>query len=114
MDDHCSAINLIVKNGQRGQVYNIGGDGECTNLKIVQNICGILDNLKPSYTGKPYATLIKHVKDRPGHDTRYAINSAKIKSELGWFPAENLTTGLEKTVKWYLNNQQWLFSSLEN
>ena len=113
VNDHCAAIKLIIKKGERGKTYNIGGGGECTNLKIVHNICSILDNLKPSETGKSYASLITHVKDRPGHDTRYAINNTKIQSELGWFPSSDLTTGLKKTVEWYLNNENWLLSNLK-
>jgi dTDP-glucose 4,6-dehydratase len=105
--DHCSAIREVLSRGRIGEVYNIGGDAEMKNIEVVGAICGLLDGLKPSTRG-PYASLITYVKDRPGHDRRYAIDASKIRSELGWAPRETFRSGLERTVKWYLNNQGWV------
>lgn len=106
--DHCLAIRLLIKKGKVGEVYNIGGGNEKTNLEVANDICTILNELSPRVDGKSYETLIKFVKDRPGHDRRYAINSKKIKTELNWRPRENFKTGLKKTIKWYLNNIDWV------
>jgi dTDP-glucose 4,6-dehydratase len=105
--DHCSAIRTVLAKGKPGQVYNVGGWNERTNLDIVQTICSLLDQLRPSADG-PYARLMTHVQDRPGHDRRYAINAQKIERELGWRPAETFETGIRKTVTWYLNNREWV------
>lgn len=106
--DHCSAIRTVLQNGKTGEVYNIGGNSEMPNIKVVQNLCKILDELQPRADGKPYNTQITYVADRPGHDRRYAINPHKIKTELGWQPQEDFNSGLTKTVQWYLDNQQWV------
>ncbi|MDB4540504.1 dTDP-glucose 4,6-dehydratase [bacterium] len=106
VDDHASALWAVVQRGKPGETYNIGGNMERTNLGVVENICSILNAKKPSPDGG-YEKLIEFVKDRPGHDMRYAIDSSKIKSELGWEPSESFESGLEKTVDWYLNNEWW-------
>ncbi len=105
--DHCQGIMDVLSNGRIGETYNIGGSNEKTNLEVVTTVCKILDELKPDPAGS-YERLIEFVKDRPGHDQRYAINAQKIKNELGWQPAENFVSGIRKTIIWYLENQQWL------
>lgn len=105
--DHCSAIHKVLESGRPGEVYNIGGNSEMTNIDVVKSICKILGKLKPAVSGSPYEKLIAFVADRPGHDRRYAIDSSKIEKELGWQPSENFATGMEKTVQWYLANQKW-------
>lgn len=102
--DHCNAIHQVLKNGKCGEKYNIGGSSEKTNLDVVHMICNILDRKNPRGDGKSYAEQISFVKDRPGHDRRYAINSSKIKMDCGWMPKERFEAGLEKTVAWYLDN----------
>jgi dTDP-glucose 4,6-dehydratase len=106
--DHCSAIREVLAKGKLGETYNIGGWNEKANLDVVKTICFILDQLKPRIDGKPYADQITFVKDRPGHDRRYAIDASKIERELGWRPAETFETGIRKTVQWYLDNPQWV------
>ena len=106
--DHCSAIRAILDKGSSGETYNIGGSNEKTNLEVVYSICDILDHLKPNEKGNSYRELITYVKDRPGHDKRYAINSEKISQEIGWTPKENFESGISKTVYWYLENISWL------
>ena len=108
--DHCSALRLILSKGKAGEVYNIGGCNEKTNIEVVRAICTILDELKPSPGMDPYASLITFIKDRPGHDRRYAIDARKIERELGWKPAERFETGIRKTVQWYLDNMGWVES----
>ncbi|MFP6819046.1 GDP-mannose 4,6-dehydratase, partial [Acinetobacter sp.] len=88
--------------------YNIGGHNEKQNIQVVKTICKILDELKPQLNGQSYETLITFVKDRPGHDLRYAIDASKIKKDLGWVPEETFDTGIRKTVEWYLANQEWV------
>lgn len=105
VQDHCSAIMRVLEDGRLGETYNIGGNNEKTNLEVVKHICAMLDEIKPG--AKPYADLITFVKDRPGHDRRYAIDASKIKRELDWEPAETFTTGMRKTVTWYLDNMAW-------
>ena len=105
--DHCSAIRAVLQKGQPGETYNIGGWNEKTNIEIVQAICALLDTWAPNSAGS-YARLITFVKDRPGHDRRYAIDARKIERELGWRPAETFETGIEKTVRWYLENATWV------
>ena len=107
VEDHCKAINLILQEGAIGDTYNIGGNNEISNINIVESICTILDKLKPSNSGKSYKQLISFVKDRPGHDFRYAINTTKIKKDLNWEPKETFDSGLTKTIKWYLENENW-------
>lgn len=104
--DHCNALMAILEKGILGQTYNIGGESEKTNLEIVENICSILDELKPKETS--YKNQIQFITDRPGHDRRYAMNINKIKKELNWKPQENLKSGLNKTIRWYLNNNEWI------
>lgn len=107
VEDHCRAIYLVIQNSQAGEIYNIGGNNEQTNLAVVEQICSILDELAP----KPnfcHSSLITFIKDRPGHDRRYAVDCSKIKRDLGWQPKENFESGLLKTVQWYLDNQNWV------
>ncbi|MDR3423980.1 MAG: dTDP-glucose 4,6-dehydratase [Alphaproteobacteria bacterium] len=106
--DHCSAIRRVLDAGRIGETYNIGGCNEIKNIDIVHILCDILDRLKPA--GRSYRKQITFVKDRPGHDRRYAINAHKIESELGWKPTETFATGIEKTVRWYLDNLDWIAS----
>ena len=106
--DHCSAIRHILKEGNVGDMYNVGGYNEMTNLEVVNTICEILDELQPRLDADSYKSLIKFVKDRPGHDRRYAINATKIEKNLNWKPTETIETGIQKTVQWYLNNQDWV------
>ena len=105
--DHCSAIRRVLEAGKVGEVYNIGGWNEMPNIEIVNTICTLLDEFRPDPAGS-YARLITYVKDRPGHDRRYAIDARKIERELGWRPAETFQTGIRKTVQWYLDNQDWV------
>jgi dTDP-glucose 4,6-dehydratase len=106
--DHCSAIREVLAGGKLGETYNIGGWNEKANLDVVKTICSILDQLRPRVDGKSYADQITFVKDRPGHDRRYAIDASKIERELGWKPAETFETGIRKTIQWYLDNPQWV------
>ena len=106
VEDHCDGIRVVLERGVPGQTYNIGGRQEMSNLEVVRHICATLDDLKPA--GKPYASLITFVKDRPGHDRRYAMDIAKIERELGWQPRETFAGGLRKTIQWYLDNPEWV------
>jgi dTDP-glucose 4,6-dehydratase len=106
--DHCSAIREVLAKGKLGETYNIGGWNEKANIDVVKTICSILDELKPRPDGKGYAEQITYVKDRPGHDRRYAIDASKVERDLGWRPAETFDTGIRKTVQWYLDNPVWI------
>ncbi len=107
VEDHARALYKVVTEGVVGETYNIGGHNEKQNIEVVKTICKILDELKPQANGQAYASLITFVKDRPGHDLRYAIDATKIQEELGWTPTETFETGIRKTVQWYLNNLDW-------
>jgi dTDP-glucose 4,6-dehydratase len=107
VEDHCRAIERVLELGKPGEVYNIGGNNEKTNLEVVNTLCTLLDELLPGSPHRPHDNLITFVADRPGHDLRYAIDAGKIRRELGWQPAETFETGLRKTVQWYLHNQDW-------
>lgn len=107
VEDHADALLLVLNKGQQGRTYNIGGENECSNLRLVQMICGILDQLKPRKDDSSYADLIKFVADRPGHDARYAIDPSRLREELGWRPSVTLEQGLMRTVRWYLDNENW-------
>ncbi|OFZ71122.1 MAG: dTDP-glucose 4,6-dehydratase [Betaproteobacteria bacterium RBG_16_58_11] len=104
--DHCSAIRVVLAKGRVGETYNIGGCNEMANIDVVKTVCALLDELKPA--AQPYAALITYVKDRAGHDRRYAIDARKIESELKWRPSETFETGIRKTVQWYLDHQSWV------
>ena len=106
--DHCGAIRRVLEAGRVGETYNVGGWNEKANLDVVHTLCTILDELSPRSDGKPYKAQITYVKNRPGHDRRYAIDASKIERELGWMPAETFETGIRKTVQWYLDNQAWV------
>ena len=107
VEDHARALYKVVTEGVVGETYNVGGHNEKQNIEVVKTICKILDELKPQANGQAYEALITFVKDRPGHDLRYAIDATKIQNELGWTPTETFETGIRKTVQWYLNNLDW-------
>ena len=106
--DHCSAIRRVLEGGRLGETYNVGGWNEKPNIEIVKTVCALLDELRPRADGASYSTQISYVKDRPGHDRRYAIDARKLEKELGWKPAETFETGIRKTVAWYLDNTEWV------
>ena len=106
VSDHCSALEIVYKRGKINETYNIGGNNEIKNIDIVNTICEILDSIKPNTNGS-YKSLITYVEDRPGHDFRYAIDSTKIKENLGWKAAESFQTGIKKTIEWYIDNEAW-------
>ncbi|VFT29537.1 dTDP-D-glucose 4,6-dehydratase [Pseudomonas aeruginosa] len=106
--DHCSAIRRVLEAGQLGETYNVGGWNEKANLDVVETLCAILDQEQPRADGRSYREQITFVKDRPGHDRRYAIDATRLERELGWKPAETFETGIRKTVRWYLDNQDWV------
>ncbi len=108
VDDHVKALWKIVTEGENGEVYNVGGHNEKTNIEVVITMCSILDDLVPREDGAKYADQITYVADRPGHDRRYAIDAAKIEKTLGWTPEETFETGIRKTVEWYLSNSEWI------
>jgi dTDP-glucose 4,6-dehydratase len=106
--DHCQAIQTVLEHGAVGQTYNIGGHNEKENLEVVQTVCSILDELRPRDPVVPHSRLVTFVKDRPGHDRRYAMDARKIERELGWKPRETFETGIRKTIEWYLANEAWV------
>jgi dTDP-glucose 4,6-dehydratase len=106
--DHCSAIRRVLEAGRVGETYNVGGWNEQPNIAIVKTICSLLDELRPRAEGQSYAVQITHVKDRPGHDRRYAIDARKIEAELGWRPIETFDSGIRKTVQWFLDHADWV------
>jgi dTDP-glucose 4,6-dehydratase len=108
VEDHCRAIRKVLQQGTPGEVYNIGGSCERTNLQVVHAICEAVDRLRPGLRHSPCSSLVTYVKDRPGHDRRYAIDSSKIRRELGWRPEQDFESGLALTVRWYLNNPDWI------
>ena len=105
--DHCSALDVVLHEGKEGETYNIGGNNEVKNIDLVQLICQIMDEISPNLPVKPSSQLITYVKDRAGHDRRYAIDSSKLQQELGWKPEATVESGLRKTLQWYVDNQQW-------
>lgn len=107
VEDHARALYKVVTEGKVGETYNIGGHNEKQNIEVVKTICHILDELKPQENGQPYESLITFVKDRPGHDLRYAIDASKVADKLNWTPTETFDSGIRKTVEWYLNNMEW-------
>jgi dTDP-glucose 4,6-dehydratase len=114
VDDHVKALWKIVIEGSVGEVYNVGGHNEKTNMEVVKTICAILDEIKPRSDGQGYEQQITFVADRPGHDRRYAIDASKIARELGWIPEETFETGIRKTIQWYLDNEQWIAKVSDN
>jgi len=108
VEDHCRAIARVLEAGRPGEVYNVGGDSERTNLEVVDTLCALLDEALPHSTHRPHAKLKQFVPDRPGHDRRYAIDASKLKRELGWAPTESFETGVRRTLRWYLDNRQWV------
>ena len=108
VEDHCAAIERVLAGGRIGECYNVGGNNEQTNINIVKLICQTVDRLRPGLAHAPCTSLIKYVKDRPGHDRRYAIDASKIESELGWRPQQDFESGLELTIRWYLENPVWV------
>jgi dTDP-glucose 4,6-dehydratase len=106
--DHCDAIRAVLERGRAGEKYNVGGNAEMTNIEVVRTICMLLDEWSPRGDGRSYAEQIAFVKDRPGHDRRYAIDARKLRTELGWSPRETFETGIRKTVRWYLDNSDWV------
>jgi dTDP-glucose 4,6-dehydratase len=105
--DHCRAVMTVLEEGRVGEVYNVGGHNERTNLEVVRKVCSLLDELVPESSHAPHESLIAFVEDRPGHDRRYAMDAGKIERELGWTPDETFESGMEKTVRWYLQNRAW-------
>jgi len=110
VEDHCDAISVVLKAGAPGETYNVGGSSEKTNIEVVTTICELLDELVPQSKFRPHASLIKFVKDRPGHDRRYAVDARKLCRELGWQPRETFRSGMRKTIAWYLSHRDWLAS----
>jgi dTDP-glucose 4,6-dehydratase len=110
VEDHCRAVWLIMQNGTRGETYNIGGRCELANIDTVNMLCDLLDEMLPRANQSSRRDLISFVKDRPGHDLRYAIDCSKLENELGWLPFESFETGLKKTIQWYLDNPRWVQS----
>jgi len=114
VEDHCDAIYTILQKGTIGETYNVGGNNEIKNIQIVEVICDVLNDIHPAGSGKSYHELITFVKDRPGHDFRYSIDASKLKKEIGWEPKESFNTGIQKTIEWYLKNEEWWKTIQEN
>jgi dTDP-glucose 4,6-dehydratase len=110
VEDHCAAIDTILRLGRAGETYNVGGSSEKTNIVVVGTICEVLDDVMPASKFRPHSSLIKYVIDRPGHDRRYAINATKLKNDLGWEPQHSFRSGIRKTIEWYLSHKEWLES----
>jgi dTDP-glucose 4,6-dehydratase len=108
VEDHCAAIETVLARGRVGECYNVGGNNEQTNIAIVRQVCSLVDRLRPQTGQPPCEALIQYVRDRPGHDRRYAIDASKIERELGWKPQQDFASGLELTVRWYLEHAQWV------
>jgi dTDP-glucose 4,6-dehydratase len=108
VEDHCEAVMQVLLRGRVGATYNVGGNNEMTNIDVVQKLCRILDEVRPDRGGSSYSRLVTFVKDRPGHDRRYAIDASRITRELGWSPKESFDSGLRKTVQWYLDHPEWI------
>ncbi|QWT18715.1 dTDP-glucose 4,6-dehydratase [Bacillus sp. NP157] len=113
VEDHCSAIRRVLDDGRVGETYNVGGNSERANIVVVKTICAILDEVSPLSTGEKHESLITFVRDRPGHDRRYAIDASKLKDELGWTPAHTFESGIRATVLWYLDNDAWVKGILD-
>jgi dTDP-glucose 4,6-dehydratase len=107
VEDHCEAIWNILRRGRVGETYNVGGGCEKQNLEVVQEVCAVIEELRPS-SGRAYRDLVTFIKDRPGHDRRYAIDSTKIRTELGWSPRHDFPSGLRATIAWYFANSAWI------
>lgn len=114
VEDHCEALETVLANGQPGEVFNVGGHNEMSNIDLVKTLCGLLDEMLPDSQYRPHQNLIEFVADRPGHDLRYAIDASKIEQQLGWRPKHNFSQGLRKTVQWYLDNQSWCETVLDD
>ena len=108
VEDHCEAIRTVLLKGKVGETYNVGGNCEVPNMEVVTRICALLDEMVPDSNGRPHKDLITHVTDRPGHDRRYAINDTKLRTELVWQSKETFATGMEKTLRWYLDHKDWI------
>ena len=108
VEDHCRALRTVLSHGHIGETYNVGGGSEKKNLEIVSAICALLDELRPDDPVVPHKQLVTFVKDRPGHDRRYAMNTTKIERELNWRPQETFVTGIRKTIRWYLRHEDWV------
>jgi dTDP-glucose 4,6-dehydratase len=113
VEDHCSAITRVLDAGRVGETYNVGGNSERANLVVVRTICAILDELRPMADGRAHEALVTFVRDRPGHDRRYAIDASKLKNELGWSPAHTFESGIRATVEWYLSHDAWVRGILD-
>ncbi|HAS84034.1 MAG TPA: dTDP-glucose 4,6-dehydratase, partial [Verrucomicrobia bacterium] len=107
VEDHARALCLVLDQGTPGRTYNVGGNNERTNLQVVETLCDMLDEVRPRSSGRSRRELITFVKDRPGHDLRYAIDATRLKTELGWQPVHTFETGIRSTVQWYLENDWW-------
>ena len=107
MEDHCRALDCVITKGKPGETYNVGGNNEVKNIDLVKLLCDLMDELAPNLPVSPAQELITFVKDRAGHDRRYAIDASKIRQDLGWEPTVTVETGLRKTIQWYLTNEQW-------